>query len=287
MKKITIFMTVAIVATLTSCTPKTPTATLKTQIDSLSYALGVGRTEGLYDYLLQQGIDTSLIDDVIRGINFGAAKTTDKDIAYFAGIQIGRMVGDIWPEGLNFQLFGEESTQTISVDDMHAGFIAAIKNDTTKMALAFAQEYANTAMEKVQNEALLVRFRENKEAGEKFLADNKGQDGVQITESGLQYKIIKQGKGEIPTESSTVKVHYKGTLIDGTEFESSYTRNEPSIFGVTYVIAGWTEALLMMPVGSVWELYIPQEIAYGSRESGLIRPFSTLIFQVELIGIEK
>ena len=280
-------MAVAIVATLSSCTPRTPTAKFNTEIDSLSYALGVSRTEGLYDYLLQQGADTSYVDDLIRGINLGATKTTDKDKAYFTGIQIGQMVGKIWPEGLNYQLFGGDSTQTINIANMHAGFIAAIKNDTTKMDMEFAIEYANTAIAKIQEETLLVKFRENKEASEKFLADNKTQDGVQTTESGLQYKILKQGKGEIPIESSTVKVHYIGTLIDGTEFDNSYNRNEPSVFGVTDVIDGWTEALRLMPVGSIWELYIPQELAYGSIESGPIQPFSMLIFQVELIGIEK
>ena len=104
----------------------------------------------------------------------------------------------------------------------------------------------------------------------------------------LQYKVIKEGKGEIPTKESTVKVHYKGTLIDGTEFDSSYKRNAPATFRADQVIKGWTEALTMMPVGSKWELYIPQELAYGSRETGgLIKPYSTLIFEVELLEIEK
>ena len=128
----------------------------------------------------------------------------------------------------------------------------------------------------------------NKAAGEKFLAENKTKEGVVTTESGLQYKIIKAGKGEIPTNTSTVKVNYKGTLIDGTEFDSSYKRNEPASFRADQVIKGWTEALTMMPVGSKWELYIPQELAYGSRDTGgQIKPFSTLIFEVELLGIEK
>ena len=106
------------------------------------------------------------------------------------------------------------------------------------------------------------------------------------TESGLQYKVIKEGKGEVPTATSTVKVNYKGTLIDGTEFDSSYKRNEPTTFRANQVIKGWTEALTMMPVGSKWELYIPQELAYGARETGgQIKPFSTLIFEVELLEV--
>ena len=126
------------------------------------------------------------------------------------------------------------------------------------------------------------------------MAENKEKEGVVTTESGLQYKIIKEGKGAIPTKTDKVKVHYKGTLIDGTEFDSSYSRKDkdgnpqPATFRANQVIKGWTEALTMMPVGSKWELYIPQELAYGSRETGAhIKPFSTLIFEVELLGIEK
>ena len=119
------------------------------------------------------------------------------------------------------------------------------------------------------------------------LAKKAKEAGVQKTASGLLYKVIKEGKGEKPVENDKVTVSYKGTLIDGTEFDSSYKRNEPATFRANQVIKGWTEALTMMPVGSKWELYIPQELAYGSRESGQIKPFSTLIFEVELVGIEK
>ena len=128
---------------------------------------------------------------------------------------------------------------------------------------------------------------ENKAAGEKFLAENAKKEGVKTTSSGLQYKIIKEGNGAVPTDSSKVKVNYKGTLIDGTQFDSSYDRKEPTTFRANQVIKGWTEALTMMPVGSKWELYIPQDLAYGAREAGQIKPFSTLIFEVELVGIEK
>ena len=127
------------------------------------------------------------------------------------------------------------------------------------------------------------KYADNKAAGEKFLAENKTKEGVVTTPSGLQYKIITKGTGEIPADSSKVKVNYKGTLIDGTEFDSSYKRKEPATFRANQVIKGWTEA-----VGSKWELYIPQELAYGARETGgQIKPFSTLIFEVELVGIEK
>ena len=108
-----------------------------------------------------------------------------------------------------------------------------------------------------------------------------------LPKAGLQYKIEKEGTGAIPADTSVVRVHYKGTLIDGTEFDSSYKRGEPTEFPVNRVIKGWTEALTQMPVGSKWEIYIPQELGYGSREAGKIPPFSALIFTVELLEIEK
>ena len=143
-------------------------------------------------------------------------------------------------------------------------------------------------MDAVKAKAMEKKYADNKAAGEKFLTENKTKEGVVTTPSGLQYKIITKGTGEIPADSSKVKVNYKGTLIDGTEFDSSYKRKEPATFRANQVIKGWTEALTMMPVGSKWELYIPQELAYGARETGgPIKPFSTLIFEVELVGIEK
>ena len=151
-----------------------------------------------------------------------------------------------------------------------------------------AQTFLQTQMDAVKGKAMDKKYADNKAAGEKFLAENKTKEGVVTTPSGLQYKIITKGTGEIPADSSKVKVNYKGTLIDGTEFDSSYKRKEPATFRANQVIKGWTEALTMMPVGSKWELYIPQELAYGARETGgPIKPFSTLIFEVELVGIEK
>ena len=128
---------------------------------------------------------------------------------------------------------------------------------------------------------------ENKVEGQKFLAENAKRSEVKTTESGLQYEIIKSGDGPIPTESDRITVHYHGTLIDGTVFDSSVERGQPATFGVTQVIAGWIEALQLMPVGSKWKVYIPSDLAYGERGSGQkIMPNSTLIFEMELLGIE-
>lgn len=288
MKKVTLIMALAATAGLASCTAQSPKADLKTDIDSLSYAIGMARTEGLDQYLAQQGIDSTQMADFLKGFNEGSNKTSKKDVAYMVGMQVGQMVGKQWVEGFNQQIFGGDSTQTISRENMLAGFVAGVAGKGGAMTMAKAQEFMNTQMEAIKEKATAEKYADNKAAGEKFLTENKAKEGVTTTPSGLQYKIITKGNGAIPADTSKVKVNYKGTLIDGTEFDSSYKRKEPATFRANQVIKGWTEALTMMPVGSKWELYIPYDLAYGSRETGgQIKPFSTLIFEVELLGIEK
>ena len=288
MKKVSIFMAIAAAASLASCTAQAPKANLKTDIDSLSYSIGMAQTQGLKGYLTGRlDVDTTYMAEFIKGLNEGANKTSKKDIAYMAGLQIGQQISNQMMKGINQELFAGDSTKTISKDNFMAGFIAGTLEKGGVMTMEAAQEYTRTAMETIKAKAMEEKYADNKAAGEKFLAENKTKEGVKTTESGLQYKVITEGKGEIPADTCKVKVNYKGTLIDGTEFDSSYKRNEPSTFRANQVIKGWTEALTMMPVGSKWELYIPQELAYGSRESGQIKPFSTLIFEVELVGIEK
>ena len=288
MKKVSIFMAIAAAASLASCTAQAPKANLKTDIDSLSYSIGMAQTQGLKGYLTGRlDVDTAYMAEFIKGLNEGANKTSKKDIAYMAGLQIGQQISNQMMKGINQELFAGDSTKTISKDNFMAGFIAGTLEKGGVMTMEAAQEYTRTAMETIKAKAMEEKYADNKAAGEKFLAENKTKEGVKTTESGLQYKVITEGKGEIPADTCKVKVNYKGTLIDGTEFDSSYKRNEPATFRANQVIKGWTEALTMMPVGAKWELYIPQELAYGSRESGQIKPFSTLIFEVELVGIEK
>lgn len=293
MKKVTFIMALAVAAGLASCTAQSPKANLKTDIDSLSYAIGMARTEGLTQYLAQQGVDSTDMADFIKGFNEGASKISKKDAAYMQGLQVGQMVSKQWVDGFNQQIFGGDSTQTISRENLLAGFIAGVVGKGI-MTQEQAQTFMQTQMEAVKEKATEKKYADNKAAGEKFLAENKAKEGVVTTESGLQYKVITKGNGAIPADSSKVKVHYKGTLIDGTEFDSSYKhkdkngKSEPASFRANQVIKGWTEALTMMPVGSKWELYIPYDLAYGARETGgPIKPFSTLIFEVELLDIEK
>ena len=288
MKKIVMFAAIAAVAGLASCTSQAPKANLKSEIDSLSYMMGITNTQGLQDFASQRlGVDSANWADFVKGVEEGINKISKKEKAYTAGIQIGQQVGSDMIDNIGRQLFGNDSTQTLSKDNFLAGFFAALKNGAI-VTMDDARSFVETHTEAIKAKALEEKYGENKAAGIKFLEENKTKEGVVTTESGLQYKVIKAGKGEIPTSTSTVKVNYKGTLIDGTEFDSSYKRNAPASFRADQVIKGWTEALTMMPVGSKWELYIPQELAYGARETGgQIKPFSTLIFEVELLEIEK
>lgn len=293
MKKVTFMMTLAAAAALTSCTAQAPKANLSTDIDSLSYAIGMARTEGLDQFLMQQGIDSTQMTEFIKGFNEGAAKIDKEDVAYMEGMRIGQMVSKQWVEGFNQQIFGNDSTQSISRENLLAGFVAGVVGKG-KMDKMFAQGYMQSQMEVVREKALKKQYADVIAEGEKFLEENKTKEGVVTTESGLQYKILTKGTGEIPADTSYVQVNYKGTLIDGTEFDSSYKRkdkdgkSQPATFRANQVIKGWTEALTMMPVGSKWELYIPYDLAYDSKASGAdIKPFSTLIFEVELVGIDK
>ena len=293
MKKLSLVVAVALAAGLSSCSGQSSKGNLENSVDSLSYAIGMARTQGLDQFLMQQGIDSTQMINFVKGFNEGAAKLDPEDVAYIIGLQVGQMVSKQWVEGFNRQIFGNDSTQTLSREQMLAGFVAGTLGKEDVMTQMEAQTYMRTEMEAVREKALAVEFADNKAAGEKFLAENKSKEGVQTTPSGLQYKIITKGNGPVPADTSKVSVNYKGTLIDGTEFDSSYKRKDkngkskPATFRANQVIKGWTEALTMMPVGSKWELYIPYDLAYGSRNSGKIKPFSALIFEVELLGIEK
>jgi FKBP-type peptidyl-prolyl cis-trans isomerase FklB len=190
-------------------------------------------------------------------------------------------------KGINHEIFGEDSTKTISMKNFMAGFISGTTGKKGLMTVEEAQEVAQRKMKEVKAKELEKTYGPNKEAGEKFLAANAKKDGVKTLPSGVQYKVIKEGTGAIPSDTSLVKVNYEGRLINDSIFDSSYKRGEPTTFRANQVIKGWTEALVHMPAGSVWEVYIPQELAYGEREMNIIKPFSALIFKMELIEVDS
>ncbi len=204
--------------------------------------------------------------------------TTPKDKASYAiGVNIGR--------GLHRDSVDVDPNILIQgLKDALAGGKLLLSDDEAKAALTALQADVN----KRQQEKMQVVGDANKKEGEEFLAANKAKDGVVTLPSGLQYKILKQGTGPKPAASDSVVCNYRGTLINGTEFDSSYKRGQPATFGVSQVIHGWTEALQLMPVGSKWQLFIPAEMAYGPRGAGAdIGPNATLIFEVELLSIQS
>lgn len=289
MKKFSIVAIMAIaVAAFSGCGNSAPKANLKSDVDTLTYTMGMLQSQGLKDYLVgRMGIDTTYMDEFFRGLNDGANAGDDKaKAAYYAGIQIGQQVSNQMIKGINHEIYGEDSTKSISLKNFLAGFIAATAGEKTLFTTADAQIKVQTLMPAVRSKRLLKEFAANKEAGEKFMAENKKKPGVVTLPSGVQYKVIKEGNGPMPKDTSLVKVQYEGKTIDGKVFDSSYSRKEPAKFRANQIIKGWTEALVHMPVGSVWEVYIPQDKAYADQESGPIKPFSALIFKIELLGIE-
>ena len=288
MKKLMFVAAMAIAAaTFTGCGNSTPKASLKSDVDTLSYAIGMAQTQGLKEYLVGSlDIDTAYINDFIKGLNEGAnAGDNKKKAAYYAGIQIGQQISNRMMKGINHEVFGDDSTKTISLKNFMAGFISGVTGKKALMTTDSAQEVAQRLIQTIKAKELEATYGENKEAGIKFLAENAKKDGVITLPSGVQYKVIKEGTGAIPADTSLVKVNYEGRLINDSIFDSSYKRGNPTTFRANQVIKGWTEALCHMPAGSIWEVYIPQELAYGEREQNIIKPFSALIFKIELLEV--
>jgi FKBP-type peptidyl-prolyl cis-trans isomerase FklB len=178
----------------------------------------------------------------------------------------------------------QSGLKSINVDSFVKAFTDVMNNASTDMSLNDANTVLQEYFTKQQDEML----NQNLEIGRAFLEENKKNANIVTLPSGLQYEILTEGAGEKPKATDTVKCHYHGTLINGTVFDSSVERGQPASFGVNQVIKGWVEALQLMPVGSKWRLYIPSELAYGKQGAGgAIKPNSALIFDVELLGIEK
>ena len=286
MKKLMFVAAMAMSAAIfTGCGNSTPKANLKSDVDTLSYVFGMARAQGLKEYLSQTGVDTTYMADFIKGLNEGANSGDDKKkAAYYAGIQIGQQIANQWVSGMNRELFGDDSTKTISLKNLMAGFVSGIKANGL-MTVDSANVIAQSLMQTIKAKELEKTYGSNKEAGEKFLAANAKKDGVKTLPSGVQYKVIKEGNGAIPADTSLVKVHYEGKTVEGKVFDSSYERGEPINLRCNQTIKGWTDAMVHMPAGSVWEVYIPQDLAYGEREQGDIKPFSALIFKIELLEV--
>lgn len=310
----------------------TPRTSLKNSVDSVSYAYGVSMADqGLVQYLEQNGVISNAsnleyeyqmriavadsterealqrelsskidslnkanapqLNDFIKGLK--DAIDLEENSAYAQGLSIGTQFSQMMLPQVNSMLYGEDGAQKVNTDQLLAGLIAVLKNESLAInsmeANALVQDEIGKAQESQmarQEEELKDQHTEAIAEGEAYLSENASRDEVTTLPSGLQYEVLTEGNGPVPTESDRVRVHYHGTLIDGTVFDSSVERGEPATFGVTQVISGWTEALQLMPVGSKWRLYIPSDLAYGAQDRGEIKPFSTLVFDVELLGIE-
>ena len=290
MKKLSFLFVIAVVAITVSCGNGTPKADLKSDIDTLSYAIGMAQTQGLKDYLTQRlGVDSAYMDEFIKGLNEGANAGDDKKkTAYYAGIQIGQQISQQMMKGINYEIFGEDSTQSISLKNFMAGFVSGTMEQGGLMTVDEAQELARRKQQEIKKAQMEKVYGPWKKENEDYMAKIAKQEGLSKLENGIYYEVLTEGKGEIPADTSKVKVNYEGKLINDTIFDSSYKRNEPTTFRCNQVIPGWTNALTHMPVGSKWKVYIPADQAYGDREAGaVIKPFSTLVFTIELLSIEK
>jgi len=276
-----------VAAGFTACGNGTPKASLKSDLDSMSYAIGMAQTQGLREYLVDRlGVDTAYMAEFIKGLNEGAnAGDNKKKAAYYAGIQIGQQISNQMMKGINHEVFGDDSTKTISMKNFMAGFVSGTTGKQGLMTVEQAQTIAQTKMQEIRARELEKTYGSNKKEGENFLAKNAKKDGVKTLKSGVQYRVIKEGTGAIPADTSLVKVHYEGRLLNDSVFDSSYKRGEPITLRCNQTIKGWTDAMVHMPAGSIWEVYIPQDLAYGEREQGIIKPFSVLIFKIELLEV--
>lgn len=256
-------------------------------VKTFSYLIGRLNTEGLVEYLARQkGVDTKYMAQFIEG--FGKTELNEADLqakARIAGTEIREDVSKRVMPNISKQM--NDSVDLLNHEEFLRGFMEGIMGTESAISNDSAIKIVEKQMKYYQESMMERKYGPNRKAGEEFLKANLKNKDVQQTASGLQYKVITKGEGPIPTNTQRVKVHYEGRLIDGKVFDSSYKRGQPATFGVNQVIKGWTEALTMMPAGSKWELYIPQELAYGAREQKEIPAFSCLIFTVELLEVVK
>lgn len=254
------------------------------EADTLSYTAGQMVTRGLMEYVVEQlKVDTAYMATFVESLQKTLfIEETPEYRAKAAGERVGGMVKENMQMQISKRL--EECHLPFNVEVFKRGFLDAVRRDTSLFTVDAAAAYHDKRVREAQEKKAAAAKAE----GKAWLEENAKKPGIVTLPSGLQYKVIRQGNGAVAEGSEKVTVKYEGRLTDGTVFDSSYKRNpQTTSFSPAGVIKGWTEALYLMPEGSEWELYIPEHLGYGERQAGKIPPYSTLIFKIELVKVEK
>ena len=285
MKKIFYVATMAITAaTFVSCGNSVPKAELNDDVDTLSYAFGIEQSQGVKQFLQQMEIDTAYIDEFAKGIAEAAQGVDDKKkAAYNAGIGVGQQL-NMMLKGYSRQLFDGDSTKTLSMKNLAAGFIAGATGKDAKMTLEQARMFGQAKAQAIQTKNAETKFAKEKKASDDFMAAATKKEGIQKLGLGVLYKVLKAGNGAVPSKNATVTINYEGKNISGKVFDKRDGAKMP----ISGAIPGFVEAISHMPVGSKWEIYIPYSAGYGAQQAGPdLKPFSALIFTVELLKAEE
>ena len=287
MKKTLLIVAAAIVAFGSCNKGGIPKGNPETDLDTLSYELGVANSQGVKMYIANQlGVDTAYMDEFYKGFAAAAQAGNDKKLAaYYAGVQIGQQVGTQVYSAANSELFGSDSTKTINLTQLVAGFIEGAKGEPI-INLEQIKRELTKRVDAYKDQNLTKTYGENKKKSDACLAKKAKEADVKKLPGGTLYKVISEGKGPVPAPTNKVQVIYEGKTIDGNVFDSSEKNNggKPTEVMLNQVVPGWQEALSIMPEGSEWELYIPYNQAYGNRDMGTIKPYSALIFKIKLVN---
>lgn len=297
MKKFMMAATVAATALLSACNNSMPGAQLGSTVDTLSYEIGYATSENVKGTMMQMQVDSAYVDEFLKGLKDGVMADDDKKkVAYYMGIIMGMQSNQQMLQGIERQVFGNDSTKELSRKNYLAGVVAGVKGEPAAILVdgkpITAQEaynYATVAMDSLTKINLERRYGKEKKANEDYLTKLAQQKDIKKLQNGVLYRVLEEGTGKIPADTATVVVKYEGRLINDTIFDTSANQeNGVATFPVKRVIPGFAAALTHMPVGSEWEIFIPWNLAYGEggQPQGGIPPFSTLIFKVTLVEIK-
>jgi len=296
MKKLFMATAVAATALLSACNNGVPKAQMKSNVDTLSYEIGLAYSEQAKGSLMQMQVDTAYMDEFFKGVKDGTLSGDDKKkMAYYMGLLFGLQSNQQMLQGIERQIFGNDSTQELSRKNFLAGLSAGMNGEKTlkvdgkELTPQAAYEHAMETMQRLSNEVMARQYADVKKQNEDFVEKASKQKDVKKLQGGVLYKVLKEGTGPMPTDTSKVEVIYEGRLINGNVFDTSKQGEKTTAeFPIQHIIKGLGIALTRMPVGSEWEVTIPWNLAYGEQgqPGGGIPPFSTLIFKITLVSIK-